>query len=297
MKTIVLLFAAIFLISSCSKEDEYTFGDTISIHLVKDGQITPKQTEANLDSLKLEESPVLEHSEIEFYDWSSHLFYAKSNVKERIKNGRCYLIKADNDPLFLACMNIGSSLGARGPQLSKWTDYILGIGYFENYHEENTAVHKKFKATLRNSNLLKNGIELDIVKLKRKNATTLLYTFEVTNIDTENIYVLNPDKMEPENFHYFTNGVGFEKDGVGYPPNSKSKSPENGLPKDWFYKILPGEVMTCTVEQEGFSDIPTGEVSCGFTFPGYTPKDIHWKAEDGRYWLGRIHLIKSVSIE
>ena len=284
---------------SCSEHDDLiVVGNEISIHMVKYGEVTPRNPEADLDTVKLEETPVLENSEIEFYDWSAHMFYTNIDVKERIKNGRCYVIKADDEPLFVACLNAGASYGCPCPGINRWfIDDMLGIYYFEIYHDENSVVHRKFKQALVNGNLLKNGIALDIFELRRKDATTLLYTFEITNLDTENIYILDPDQMEPEHFSYFTYGVGFEKDGVSYSAKHVSKSPENGIPKDWLYKIEPGESMVRTVEQEGFSAIPLGMVECYFRFPGYGPEGEHWKTEDGRYWLGEIMVRKSIPIQ
>ncbi len=67
----------------------------------------------------------------------------------------------------------------------------------------------KFRTEMENSGLLKEGIKVDLLELRRKNSSTLKYTFKVTNLDVENIYILDPDKMGDSRFHYYTNGVSF----------------------------------------------------------------------------------------
>jgi hypothetical protein len=299
MKTKILLFATLLFIYSCSENDDFGISKEINIYPVKEGEMYFKQTEVDIDTLELEEIPWLPHSEIDFYDWSSHMFY--TNVTKKISSSTVnfFVVKAGNEPLFLCHYALaGSSFIYPFTQISPiYSGNIVRMGWFGMIHDETTQVNKDFKAALIKENLLNLGIELDIIELRRKDASTLLYTFKITNLDSENIYVLDPDVMGPKHFSYFTHGVTFIKDGEDYVANYPWESPEDGIPVNWFYKIQPRESMNRTVELTGFSNIPLGMVNSLFRFPGYTPKDVNWKTEDGRYWLGETWIEKSISID
>jgi len=72
MKNLILLLCIVFICSCSKPDDEIPKNQEISIYQVKDGQISKFQKETDIDTLELEETAWLEHSEIDFYDWSSH---------------------------------------------------------------------------------------------------------------------------------------------------------------------------------------------------------------------------------
>ena len=123
----LLLFLFVILLSSCT--DEYSgYGDIgkgINIYLVKEGQIKRSQTDIDLESLEIEKTPWVKHSEIEFYDWSSHMFYLK-NEKEREKYGdRYFLVKDGRHPLFLGYFMFPySSSLSYFPSVVAWDNYF-----------------------------------------------------------------------------------------------------------------------------------------------------------------------------
>ena len=131
----------------------------------------------------------------------------------------------------------------------------------------------------------------------KKNSATVEYTFEVINLDSENISVLDPDKIESKYFHYLTNGVSFTKGNNHYSSDSQSESHSGGILKEWFETLKPGESIIRSVELTGFAELPSGLVKCRFSFPGHHPKNVSWKNSNGRYWLGDYRITKELILE
>jgi len=193
----------------------------------------------------------------------------------------------------------GSSSGYKFMGLvPKYSGYVIRFYGFNWFYDDTSKKNRKFKEALINEDLIKYGIDFDMIELERKDNTTLLYTYEITNQDVENIYVFDTDVMGPKHFSYYTNGVGLSQNEKYYNANFEWESPEDGIPESWFYKLKPGESIVRTVELKGFSSLPTGTVKCHFMFPGgYLPKNTDWKTNDGRYWLGEIRIEKEMVIK
>ncbi len=277
-------------------------GTQINIYLVKDGQIDYSNKEVNLESLELDKEPWLKHSEIEFYDWSAHMFYLNTE-KERAKySGKYFLVKADNEPLFLGYfMSPVSSSFSYFPSITAWDGFfysndIVEIGGFAGFHKETMDANIKFKKSLQEAGLHKAGIDVELLGLKRVNSSTLKYTFKVINLDTENIYILDPDKMGASRFHYYTNGVSFMKDESYYYAEDKSVTSVKNFNSSWYYKLAPEQSITRTVILDGFSSLPSGDVKCHFSFPGMNLKNNNWEKSDGRIWLGNFRVEKELNL-
>jgi hypothetical protein len=300
-----LVLVVIVLLCSCS--DEYTeyinSGEGINIYVVKDGQIERSKTDVDIKTLELEKTPWVRNSEIEFYDWSSHMFYLKKE-KEREKFGGLYfVVKEDNHPLFLGyfAFPYSSSLSYY-PSVLAWdnyfyTDYIIELGGFGGFHKDILNKNTEFRNALKKEEFFREGISVDLLSVVKKNSTTVEYTFEVTNLDSENISVLDPDKIDSKYFHYLTNGVTFTKGNDHYSSDFQSESHSGGIPQEWFIILKPGERNICSVELSGFSEIPEGLVRCRFSFPGHHPKNANWDKGNGRYWLGDYWISKELNIE
>ncbi len=305
MKKLWLLFIIIFISSCCDEDfDSENLGDgtQINIYLVKDGQIDYSNKEVNLESLELDKEPWLKHSEIEFYDWSAHMFYLNTE-KERAKySGRYFLVKADNEPLFLGYfMSPVSSSSSYFPSITAWDGFfysndIVEIGGFGSYHKKTMDTNIKFKESLLDAGLLKEGIEVDLVKVRIKNSTSIKYTYKVTNLDTEKIYILDPEKMGASRFHYHTNGVSFIKNDSYYYAEDKIVTSTEVFNLSWYYKLAPGQTITRTVILNGFSSLPSGDVKCHFSFPGMNLKNNNWEKSDGRIWLGGFWVEKELNL-
>lgn len=304
----LLIIVFILILSSCIQEDidfhKKGDGSQINIYLVKDGQVDRSDTDVDLESLKMEKTPWLKHSEIEFYDWSSHIIYLNVEKEKEKHSGQYFVFKADDKSLFLGIFfSMFMSSIPPFPSIIATDDFFLpkdvvgiaGYGFHENsmYLEKNT----EFRFALENSGLLKEGIDVELTGLTRENSSTLKCTFKVTNLDRENIYILDPDKMGDSRFHYYTNGVGLRMADKYYWANDFDVTASESIITSWYYKLAPGKSMVRTVKQNGYSSLPTGEVEASFRFPGASIKNPgEWRKKDGRVWLGSFRTEKEMTL-
>jgi hypothetical protein len=167
---------------------------------------------------------------------------------------------------------------------------LIGLGGFGFNSEINTSAElQEFRQALENAGFLREGITVEMLNLERKNTTTLKYTIRVTNNDKENIYVLDPNKMGVGRFHYFTNGVTVRKNEVSYYSEIESIASDE-IKTSWYYMLGPQKSMDRTVELNGFTNLPTGNVHFRFSFPGSKVEKGEWKKSDGRIWLGQKYI-------
>ncbi|MEN8117778.1 MAG: hypothetical protein ABFS16_12405, partial [Bacteroidota bacterium] len=275
MKSLALILI-IFLISSCTDEITIYRGDgtQINIFLVKDGQLdyyNPEETD--LESLELEGSPWLKHSEIEFYDWSAHTFYLK-NEKTKGNHGQYFVLKADKKPLFIGFFYsmIMSYIPSCPTILTDGFFYPKDLislnpyGYRQN--EDLTPLNSDFRKNIENSGLLREGISVELISLKRKNSSTLTYSYKVTNLDSEKIYILDPKMMGASRFHYYTNGIYLNKGDKRYYADDFETTSSDKISSNWYFRLSPGKSITRTVELNGYTSLPTGTVKASFRFPG-----------------------------
>jgi hypothetical protein len=306
MKNTHLVFLIIIL-SSCSLNDfEFPFkgdGTQINIYLVKDGQLDNSSTDVDLKELKLENTPWLSHSEIKFYDWSSQMFYLKEGKEKEKYSGKYFVLKSGHKPLFLGLfLSSFSSFMPMFPSIIAHDDLffpsdVVGLGgYGNNKNMTQLSKNSEFRVAMENSGLLKEGIEVDLLALKKINSTILEYTFKVTNLDLENIYILDPDKMGDSRFHYYTNGVYFRQNETYYSADNFDYTPSEKIEPGWYFKLASGKSVTRTVKLNGYRSLPSGTVTATFSFPGAKVKKGEWQKNDGRIWMGSFTVKKELEI-
>lgn len=278
-------------------------GTQINVCFVQDGQINHSNFDVDLESLALDEKPWIIYSEIEFYDWSSHMFYLNVDKNKTDLAGKYFVVKSDEVRLFLGYfISPASSSFSYYPSITAWDDFnyskeIVEIGGFGGFHKDTLNSNIAFKESLANSGLLKEGIDVELISLEKESASTLKYTFKVTNLDIENIYVLDPLKMGVSRFHYYSNGVSFWKDNKGYHANDFETTVSEKIKFEWYRKLIPGKSITRSVTLDGYTLLPTGIVNASFWFPSpFRLGEGNWKKNDGRIWLGNIQAQKEMII-
>ncbi|QGY43621.1 hypothetical protein GM418_08085 [Maribellus comscasis] len=304
MKKIFLFFLLPLFISCIDEGVDFrnTGDNNIRIYIVKDGEVDNSQPNEDLESLELESTPWLKSSEIEFYDWSSHIFYLNTKKEKGQYSGNYFVIKDGDTPLLLGVFfAVYWSFMPQFPSIVAHDDFfypqdVIGLGGINFSSAVDTSANfQNFREALESSGILHEGIDVELTKLKKKNATTLEYSIRITNNDIESIYVLDPSKMGEGRFHYYTNGVSFRKDNVSYYSQSESiSSPE--IRSNWYYKLVPGKSITRTISRGGFSDLPSGNVHFYFSFPGANVDAGEWKKADGRIWLGNKYIEGDISL-
>jgi len=306
MKNNFYLFV-LLSIFSCSQEEmslHSTNGNQFSIWIIKEGQLEFRDSLSGIDlnSLTLESSPWVRSDEINLYDWSSHTFFLNSKKEKEKYSGRHFLVVSDGKRLFAGVffpiyMSSIPSLPFISPEDGVFspTD-VIQFGQLGHQFTGDIENLENFRNELFLDGLLHEGIQVELISLKKKNSTTLLYSFEVTNNDNENLYILDPDKMGASHFHYITNGVWLEQNNSYYFPEQIPSTPFGLVPASWYYKLQPGRRITRTVELSGFALLPSGNVNCRFSFPGSIIKSGEWKKYDGRIWLGDYFVEKEIEL-
>lgn len=275
----------------------------IEIYIVKEGQLTIHDTDFDLNMLKLEANPWVKSSEIELYDWSSHTFYLNTEKEKAKYSGRHFVVVSGDERLFIGVffpMNMSSF--PQMPSIIPEDDLfypkdVIHFGHLGHHFTGKMEEQNEFKKALISSGILREGIKVELNRVKSKNQTTIEYTFQVTNIDEENIYVLDPDKMGASRFHYVTNGTWFSKNNTYYFPNQVNHTAFDQVQDSWYFKLYPGEKMTRNVELSNFTSLPSGKVKCSFSFPGTNIKSGEWKKPEGRIWIGDYYVEKELEIE
>ncbi|TNF45904.1 MAG: hypothetical protein EP310_00900 [Bacteroidetes bacterium] len=304
MKTISYLYVLVFLTSCLGDVENYrnNLQSDIEIYIIKEGQLTIHDSDFDLNSLQPESQPWVKSSEIELYDWSSHTFYLKKPVDKGKYSGRHFVVVSGDERLFAGIffpmyMSSFPQLPSIIPEddLFSPKDVIL-FGQFGHQFPTEQLKSDKFKKALFDAGLLSNGINVDLKQLKSKGENAVEYTFEVTNCDTETLYIPDPDKMGDSRFHYITNGVWFFTGNTYCYSNLSDHTSFENFSESWFYKLKPGQKMTRTVEQSGFSCALSGKVNCRFSFPGAKIKTGEWKKPDGRVWIGNFYVEKEMVI-
>ncbi|HRX12275.1 MAG TPA: hypothetical protein P5210_11530 [Draconibacterium sp.] len=305
MKTFFYLLF-ILLFTSCLSDVEnyrnHTQSD-INIFLVKEGQLLVHDSDVDLNSLQLESTPWVKSTEIDLYDWSSHTFYLNTEKEKEKYSGQHFVVVSGDERLFIGVffpMEMSSF-----PQMPSITPEdaifypknVIHFGQLGHQFTGNMEEQNEFKKALISSDLLREGIKVELTRVKKKNQATIEYTFQVTNIDLENIYVLDPDKMGASRFHYVTNGTWLSVNGTYYFPNQVYNTAFDKVQDSWYCKLKPGEKMTRNVELSNFPSLPSGKVKCSFSFPGSNMKSGDWKKPGGRIWIGDYYVEKELIIE
>jgi hypothetical protein len=279
--------------------------------------------------LVLQDRPWIASGDILRYDWSSHCIYLKKVVPipwKRINlRGKPFVVVADGQRCYLgAIWSLISSfvptgnvpmihnVGMSGPKDLLAIDLmsVLRAGQKRVDVRDDPRVAK----ALRRQGQFHAGLQCSLDKVRvdyRKDTCSVVYTYTLKNADDDDLYVLDPEKLDADRFHDLGNGVrGRDVDDYvtfGWPNPRKGAPPPTPWPKvdvAWFSRLKHGESMTRTVSMEPLPRILTGKYECtlsfgsphfGHGFTGYIGKTER-QLKDGRIWLGRITATRTVEV-
>lgn len=267
----------------------------------------------DLDEIELRVEPWLTIDDIDFYDYSTHYIFLKGDTAPAFPADMPtfllypFVVVAGGERCYAG--NFVSPVSSYAPS----TPVIMMDGTFNFYPQDIIFIQEGFfsrdGADVRDDErvreaLLESGklresvnIELNDVEIisRRAGEATLSYTFTITNIGDEALYMPDPDKMGSDLFHYYTNGIYLEKtDNPRVSIWAEQKSVTAPQPYDsweasWFTRLDGGESTERTVTLDGYPEIPPGTYACDFAYSG--PSHIEKNERplpDGRLWLGMI---------
>lgn len=224
-KSIIVILLSVFLSCSTDKSPlSPSGGSSFSIYLLKDHSISLQQIkDTDINELLLDDTAWISSDDIEFYDYSTHCIYLSKKKNEFFTkelsismNDQPFVVKANNKRCYIGSFHSGAmSLGPTKPYIDEIstmffpTDVLYinpGWGSFDE--RNNTDV----ETALKSLNKLHSGIDINIKNIQvvdNSDTASVLYTYELLNHDKDNLYVLDPDKMGSDLFHYYTNGIVF----------------------------------------------------------------------------------------
>jgi hypothetical protein len=316
--TFILITA--FLIHSCSKDNNPVIPENkivFGLYYLKDSTLkTYNISTENPDTLKLQDKPFLSNLDIDYYDYSSHCVYLKK------KKNEIFPFEDDLDLTFQPFIDRPFVAMASGkicyvgyfrsfvygyrwkePELYtlenclNYPEDILHINWaeiFENDKRNNDLIKK----TLLDNNLFHAGIKVEITNIViiPSDTTTVEYSITITNNDSYNLYVLDPEKTGVALFNYYTNGPYFYKVPSDRIITSNRKliqtpDPYDSWKPEWFTKIESNSFLKRTIKLKGYPNIPYDNYLVNFKYIGpikTMEKNIRL-LPDGRYWIGYIY--------
>lgn len=242
--------------------------------------------------------------DFEFYDSSSHIFYFKRIPEELedVTSGN-FMFLDNGKPIYSGIFwpPYMSSL-PKGPFI--WDQYFqpfyaLKIGFIYDDKPDPRNSPEMIRA-LKKHSLLHSGLSATIDNVII-NGTSATVDITVTNRDVTDLLVMNPNKMDNDLFHYFTNGIyiyGPDYEFICYPVlNSRAPQVDQGWSMDWFTRLRQNESLKFTLNYELNEPVTESTYTVKFTFPGLGGQVSHDQLHQGnaRIWLGEIVCSKKVT--
>lgn len=258
---------------------------------------------------------VLNHNDIEYYDYSTHLIYLKDNKSfvEDIESVGDFKVFANKVQIYTGQTFPGySSFLPSGPVIrthpSGFGDYIIPLSFIQIIDKFGNTLpdpreDERIVKALKKYNQFHAGLSCEIKSVQYLSSNNVKIVLLLKNNDSFNYYYLNPDKMSVNLFHYFTNGLfirDFNSDKT-YTHKIKSVQPVpwNSWKKDWLSIINGNESKTITITYDNFEEVTPGQYKATFQYPGLIyqvdKKDV--QQDNGQIWLGELNMIKDITIE
>ncbi len=303
----------------------------VNFYLLADSIDYTTAKKRGLDQLSLQSEPWISSEDIVMYDVSGSCLYLKRDFERPVKQidirGTPFVITADGQPCRLgAFWTFGSSFSTpenasviHTPVGSDCKDLLsielLSSQWNGNAGEDETD--RLITDALKREGKLHSGITCsldDVEVISNKEHSRVRYTYTLKNVDSDDLYVLDPEKMHLDDFHSLQNGIVviYGADDHHYPvyqPDDKKyvrSVPWNQISPDWFVLLRSGQSMTRTVELANvYPSIKAGRYECLFGFgspefshgaTGAVTKEQRLR-KDGRIWIGQLHLKSFINIE
>lgn len=266
----------------------------------------------NVFSLEINDSIVYNSNQIDFYDFSSHLIYLKNDYSFSYSNLGVFSVFVDSIEIYSGQMFPGySSYLPMGPVIhcapTFYGDYIIPIGFNQfidstGHSNEDPRTDLRIIEALKEHNQYKEGLSCEILSIQKLSSNKVKIDLQLTNNDSDKLLFLDPDKMGLELFHYFTNGL-LLKDLSNYTFTHQltvsQPEPWDTWKNDWLSVINGNENKTISIIYDNFETITSGQFKGLFNYPGLgsqvAKKDL--QQDNGRIWLGELHITKMIQIE
>ena len=254
---------------------------------------------------KIGEKLEYKYDDINLYDSSTHVLYFKT-VHEEFKNilDESFTFLENGDTIYSGTFYSGySSYIPLGPIIlsppNMYGDYALRIEIWLD-DKPDIRNNPRIIKVLKEHDLLHSGLSGFINSIEI-NGTQLTFLFTISNMDQNDLFILDLDKMGLNLFHYFTNGLKISNlttHEILFSSNIDHQHPNpwNSFNIDWLSQLKSGDSRQFTINYTIDSPLNPGEYFAFFEFPGlaYQVTIDNLNQNNNRIWLGDIRLTKKI---
>ncbi len=269
--------------------------------------------------LKIADSVYIGPEMIDYYDLSTHIFYLKENYefpeftwtggtefqKFTVFAGREEIYQGAFWPAILSYYPFRIPL-IEIPQLF-YPGYVIKIEFRVMYDSlghlnPDPRADPRIIHALEKYNQLHEGLSLKIDSVQPLDNNKVYIKITVINRDSFNYYILSPDKMGADLFHYFTTGLRLTRIDhrevfLSHKIHVMQPDPWDSWSTDWLEVLNSGEEKSFSWTYEDFDIIQPGNYRVSFQFPGLFQVKIDEIEQDhGRIWLGGVEALKDVDL-
>lgn len=311
MKSLVVL-CCVALLLGCSRDKNpmgSTEADALGFYFFQDDSITIYNVADNQDAA-LQAEPWLSGSDIEFYDFSSHVIYLKNQrnaIFPEYKNAfelframplKPFWVVAEGERCYIGAFHGAAySLAPQFPYFDEMVFYAFpdDILMFHNaWQDPDARDDAMVRQALIRAGLYRAGIAVEIenIQLVENGQTaTIRYDLVIRNKDEDDLLIFDHDKCGGSIFNYYTNGPTFWDEG-NQRHNWAQRRPVTEVDSwqpQWFTRLNSGETKRWTITLGGYDTFEQGTYKCSFRFahPAAISRE-HRVVDKARYWIGQI---------
>ena len=255
---------------------------------------------------------VLNHYDIDYYDYGAHLIYLKDPdaFEEEFQAMGTAAVYADSSRIYdLSHVSYASSYIPQGPLIwfpfifyadytvaidQAWIKETLGEG------ESDPREDPRIVEALLKYGQFRHGLQCEILSFWYNAVDGVILELELRNEDPVNYYYWDPDKLGMERYHYVTNGLRLwdVDEGQSYTHHLQSLS-WAGADPDRMSLLESDSSVILNITYEHFDELAPGSYKAYFEFPG--PHKVENREdldqENGRIWLGELQLYSEVVVQ
>jgi len=253
---------------------------------------------------------VLNHYDIEYYDYGAHLIYLKSPeaFEEKFKKTGAASVYADSARIYdLSLVSYAASYIPQGPVI--WYPYIFYSDYTVHIDqawlsellgadEDDPREDPRIVEALKKYGQFRHGLQCEILSFWYNEVDGVILELELRNEDPVNYYYWDPEKLGMEHYHYVTLGLRLIDDAGQSYTHQLQPSSWAGADPDRMSLLESDSSHILTITYEAFDEVPPGNYTAYFEFPG--PHSVESREdldqENGRIWLGDLDLYVEVVI-
>jgi len=254
---------------------------------------------------KIGENLEYKFNDINLYDSSAHILYFKT-THEEFKDIRdeSFTFLENGDTIYSGTFYSGYlSYIPLGPIILSpphmYGDYALRIEIWRD-DQPDRRNNPRIIELLKEHDLLHSGLS-GIIDSLEINGTQLTFMFTVSNMDQNDLLILDLDKIGLNLFHYFTNGLNISDRNAHelvFSSNIEHQQPDpwNSFNIEWLSLLKSGDSRQFTINYTMESPLNPGEYFAFFEFPGlaYQVTLDNLNQGNNRIWLGDIRLTKEI---